>query len=1473
MGFSVNFPGPVPGNDPDCDRGYPWTALPGNCGGNGPVPCRDFPWPIFCVWAPCPQPPKCGPGIPRQDPVPGGPPVFPSPAEAPHGRPDCGEEQTPLGPLVPPNTPLPDLVTGNLMVDPEIRLRAKKMDVAISFHYNSGQDDNEEYGRAWSSSARCYVVSSTSTNRVTLIRGNFRQMGFNKVGTAAGITTYQAVTNSGAIASLTFDGTKFVEHFPNGYDVTYQAQVGGGNPVKHELTKVQDADGVAHTYTYGSAPEAGLLKSIQVPGGRLVTFLYAASTGTSLLQTVQDWSGRRWTLQFDSNRCLTTFMTPLGCTTKYGYTAVGAGVASLISTIDDPQGYRTTYGHTSGKITKITAGSGVWTFTYDPDIVPPTWATMEAPTGAVTTYNLDTQGLLWSMERPEGYIVTFGYVNRIRVFAEVPAGWLYSLTYDQTKWVITAAEDALNNRTTLEYDSFANLTTLTDAESKVSTFGYDGTGSTRRLIRWTDPLGRVSSYTHNSDGTLASYQDPRGNRNTYSYDSQGNLVTLLAADGTISTLGYDSLNRLTSATDPLGRVMTLGYDDGDNLTSIINPATERATHIYDGCLLVASVDPLGNRTSVTYGRFSRPATLKDALGRVTSYSFDNMGFPESVEDAHGKRVTLVLNSSRQVTAVIDQLNNRTSFTYDGSGRPETLKNARGNISLLVYNARSDVIAVVEPTGDRTSYTHDKMRRLVEERDALGRRWSLVWDAAGQLSAFIDPAGRRTTQQFDGAGNLTTVIDAKGAVFSAVYQSNSNRLEATVDALGNRTTFSHDNAGQLTAIRDPRGNRWSFTHDSAGRLETRKDPLSNVTTFQFDAAGRNDVLIDAKGNRRTVTFDAVGKPVTIHYADGTRVTLQYDSLDRLTTMVDWGGTTTLAYSDRSELVGQTVPGGYRITMSYDSVGNREVLIDPDGGRFTATWDSQDRIATLRDPDNNVTTFQYNAASERTTIIDACGATRKYQYDSAGRLTTQVELNAAGNPIITLVDSYDDAGNRTGRTRDGVATTWTYDNAYRLTGQQTSGGWATFTYDGAGNMTLKSQQGSNPMTMAYDAANRITTIAQGTGAGSLTTVTFDANGNLTVEQVDSSRTSYVYDHENRLINVLFANGTRSTYTHDGLGLRRSAFEAGGSLTSIIWDGAQYLMEKAASATARYVSAEGELLAEKRGGSRFWYVPDPLASVIAMLDSTQSQPDTRHYWPYGEVRTQTGSSASPFRYLGAEQAHRDSDARTYLEADDLSTRLGGWITAPDPMELPEYAYRLNANNPLTQAEFMAWAPQRARRQRRPKPKPHHKPVPRYPGELPEEVVYRLAIEWVNEEVYRRRFGGDPFPCDWFVGRVIGGAYDVWFQPNSVRLQWNYVARRPGEYETGKVAKGGTNLMVGDMLFFDTDSSETGDQHIGIYMGGGMTISASIGDRPPQWRKFTSSYKVYARRRKAPGERPPWWVLLALIFPYPVRGERPRR
>ena len=159
------------------------------------------------------------------------------------------------------------------------------------------------------------------------------------------------------------------------------------------------------------------------------------------------------------------------------------------------------------------------------------------------------------------------------------------------------------------------------------------------------------------------------------------------------------------------------------------------------------------------------------------------------------------------------------------------------------------------------------------------------------------------------------------------------------------------------------------------------------------------------------------------------------------------------------------------------------------------------------------------------------------------------------MSTQVDTYNAVGNRTLRNLNNVLTTWTYDNAYRLLGQQTAGAYATFTYDTVGNTTTKWQSGTSPMTFVYDAANRITTMQQGAVR---TTYTYDNNGNPTLENAASALTTNSYDAANRLTGVVPSAGTRSTYTYRGDNKRRTAQEAGAALSTMIWDGEEYLGE---------------------------------------------------------------------------------------------------------------------------------------------------------------------------------------------------------------------------------------------------------------------------------------------------------------------------
>ena len=141
-----------------------------------------------------------------------------------------------------PYMPMPDPLTGELKIDPEIVLKAKGFNLAISFFYSNKSNLNAEFGRSRSLSVAGHILSSVSSNVVTIVRGDLSAALFGRVGTG-----YMPAEGIGTVSTLTFDGTNFLEAFPDGMSMKYGAQVGGGDPVKHELVLVSNATGVAQT--------------------------------------------------------------------------------------------------------------------------------------------------------------------------------------------------------------------------------------------------------------------------------------------------------------------------------------------------------------------------------------------------------------------------------------------------------------------------------------------------------------------------------------------------------------------------------------------------------------------------------------------------------------------------------------------------------------------------------------------------------------------------------------------------------------------------------------------------------------------------------------------------------------------------------------------------------------------------------------------------------------------------------------------------------------------------------------------------------------------------------------------------------------------------------------------------------------------------------------------------------------------------
>ena len=102
-------------------------------------------------------------------------------------------------------------------------------------------------------------------------------------------------------------------------------------------------------------------------------------------------------------------------------------------------------------------------------------------------------------------------------------------------------------------------------------------------------------------------------------------------------------------------------------------------------------------------------------------------------------------------------------------------------------------------------------------------------------------------------------------------------------------------------------------------------------------------------------------------------------------------------------------------------------------------------------------------------------------------------------------------------------------------------------------MKGYQGQLPMSFSYDTASRIITMVQGAAK---TTYTYNAVGNLALEAQGAAQTGYVYDGENRLLKLTNPDGSIISNTYSGDGLRRTTQQPAKTVSTIIWDGQDYL-----------------------------------------------------------------------------------------------------------------------------------------------------------------------------------------------------------------------------------------------------------------------------------------------------------------------------
>lgn len=448
---------------------------------------------------------------------------------------------------------------------------------------------------------------------------------------------------------------------------------------------------------------------------------------------------------------------------------------------------------------------------------------------------------------------------------------------------------------------------------------------------------------------------------------------------------------------------------------------------------------------------------------------------------------------------------------------------------------------------------------------------------------------------DGAGRHTrTRAGVLGTTRQTLAYNDRNRVEAFVDAFGNRTHVERDDDGHLSAIEAPTGQRTTFETDARGHLSTVTFPDGRTIDITMTSEGLVEQLVDPAGNATAYAYDAGGvtertdptgatTTVTSSFSDDdgiyrtTRISPELRESTheiertphgtRFTSTCCGGRTTgtTVAGSWGDEWEISNADGGTRmLTQGLDPrfsglapVTAEAVDISPGGRRRIArTHRSVEWDGTLG-PD------AVNSFTE-TVEFEADGRTRTYElsYDGADTFRVRtpegrtIDRRIDGNGYVSSIET------------DGVApVSLSRDDRGRVTTITQTGATTTVAYDGDGNLTSVTDAAGAAVQYDRDEAGRVTMLTR--PSGSAETFEYDANGNLTrLIRPNGDVHAFSYTARNRLEAYDSPEGGTEATTYDGDGLpTERTLPSGRTITNVFGPGRDLRSADHPDATVTY------------------------------------------------------------------------------------------------------------------------------------------------------------------------------------------------------------------------------------------------------------------------------------------------------------------
>lgn len=659
-----------------------------------------------------------------------------------------------------------------------------------------------------------------------------------------------------------------------------------------------------------------------------------------------------------------------------------------------------------------------------------------------------------------------------------------------------------------------SITEINGGENRVKTFLYNADGTVSRIIA---PNGGITDFVYEQSRKLLLKQTEKG----VAPASPGQLPY---SDDIVTAYAYDALNRLSSETIGGERVTSYDYDLTGRITKITYPDGSGKIQYYDDSTSSAII-----ATVAAGGQYAATDLTSDA-------------FPSS-----------------------SPLWNKVRYQYDGlSGIVSLTKYLKGQSSAyysisFAHNALGDVVSTSDSGSRTTSRRYDGRGRLVTLIREDASEVSIEYDNTLQITKYTDEEGYISKVQ----KNLNGLVEKIWMQTSRETPDLFYGTQYTYDGTGNKTRTvtgaAYNASGAALDIPGASPDAYDYAYNAFAEITSQTNPSRNAVNPENGESAENAVV-------RTDYAVSLSKGVTersVSYPNG----IAFGGSQSATTWED----------SRSNVLKAKTPLGYETRNAYDKFGQLVQSMDAEGNSTYYSYTSRGLVETTRDDDGRYVKCEYdplgNVIRKGYGLYDSETETyaesyyESFTYDSLSRPVKQVfpDKTYAEN---TSIDVYGNV--RESRDRSGLLTRYTYDDkrdfllsvtspsgvtvsyAYNKRGEKTSetdgnGNSSRYEYDGIGHVTRFDNRAGLSIALAYDNHGRTASRSEGIAgveqknitrftylpgtelassvtihgdgrAQELQSLSYDANGNLCVDDRNGAVRYYRYDRDNRLVREI-------------------------------------------------------------------------------------------------------------------------------------------------------------------------------------------------------------------------------------------------------------------------------------------------------------------------------------------------------------------